>query len=88
MSSDVTQCDSRAQRCKSPQTSPVAHVYQVHDQAGYRVNSTVSYSVVWTASVNGHTVGPYSLGTTTLDAQPLVYPVEQAQPELLLGLQD
>ena len=71
-----------------PQTSSVAHVYQAHDQAGYRVVASVRYSASWTASVNGGTAGPYSLGTTSLDERPLVYPVEQAQPELVLGGQD
>jgi hypothetical protein len=71
-----------------PQASPVAHVYQAHDQAGYRVKSAVRYSVSWTASINGRTAGPYSLGTTSLDAQPALYPVEQAQPELVFGGQD
>jgi hypothetical protein len=71
-----------------PQTSPVTHVYQAHDQVGYRVKSAVRYSVSWTASVNGRTVGPYSLGTTSIDARPLLYPVEQAQPELVFGAQD
>jgi len=66
-----------------PQTSPVTHVYQAHDQAGYRVKSAVRYLVSWTASVNGRTAGPYELGTTSLEAQPLSYPVEQAQPELV-----
>jgi hypothetical protein len=71
-----------------PQTSPVTHVYQAHDQAGYRVKSAVRYSVSWTASVSGHIAGPYSLGTTRLDAESLLYPVEQAQPELVFGGQE
>ena len=71
-----------------PQISPVAHVYQAHDQAGYRVNSAVRFTVSWTAAVNGHTVGPYSLGTVGLEAQLLPYPVQQAQPELLFGGSD
>jgi hypothetical protein len=71
-----------------PQTSSVAHVYQAHDQAGYRVKSAVRYSVSWTASVSGHISGPYSLGTTSLDAESLLYPVEQAQPELVFGGQE
>jgi hypothetical protein len=71
-----------------PQTSSVAHVYQTHDQEGYRVGASVRYSASWTVSVNGRTAGPYSLGTTSLDARSLVYPVEQAQPELVLGDED
>ena len=71
-----------------PQTSPVTHVYQAHDEAGYRVKSAVRYAVSWTASVNGRTAGPYTLGTTSLDARPLLYPVQQAQPELVFGGQE
>jgi hypothetical protein len=63
-------------------------VYQAHDQAGYRVKSAVRYSVSWTATVTGHIAGPYSLGTTSLDAASLLYPVEQAQPELVFGGQE
>jgi hypothetical protein len=66
-----------------PQVSAVTHVYEAHDQAGYRVTSAVSFSVTWTASINGHTAGPYPLGTVIVGAQPLRYPVEQAQPELI-----
>ena len=68
-----------------PQASAVTHVYQAHDQSGYHVKSTVTYLVSWTASINGSTSGPYPLGTAAVDAQPLLYPVEQAQPELVLG---
>ena len=70
-----------------PQASSVAHVYEAHDQAGYRVSAVVTYSVTWTASINGRTAGPYLSGSATVDAHPLVYPVEQAQPELVLGAQ-
>jgi hypothetical protein len=68
-----------------PQASAVTHVYQAHDQAGYRVKSTVTYSVSWTATIGGRTTGPYPLGTAAVDAQSLLYPVEQAQPELVFG---
>jgi hypothetical protein len=68
-----------------PEASAVTHVYQAHDQSGYHVKSTVTYLVSWTASIKGRTAGPYPLGTAAVDAQPLLYPVEQAQPELVLG---
>jgi hypothetical protein len=71
-----------------PQSSAVTHLYQAHDQGGYRVKSAVRYSVSWTASINGHTAGPYSLGTSSLGAHPLLYPVEQAQPELVFSGHD
>jgi hypothetical protein len=66
-----------------PQPSSVTHIYQAHDQAGYRVRASVDYEVTWTASIQGHMVGPYPLGAMTLDARTLRYPVEQAQPELI-----
>jgi hypothetical protein len=68
-----------------PKVSAVTHVYQAHDQGGYRVSSAVRYMVSWTASINGHIAGPYPLGNISLGARPLVYPVQQAQPELLLS---
>jgi hypothetical protein len=66
-----------------PQASSVTHTYQAHSQAGYRVKSSVRYSVTWTALTQNRSVGPYALDTVTLDARPLPYPVEQAQPELV-----
>jgi hypothetical protein len=66
-----------------PQPSSVTHVYGAHDQAGYRVSASVRYEVTWTASIRGRQLGPYALGTTSVDAQLLQYPVEQAQPELI-----
>lgn len=66
-----------------PQPSSVTHIYGAHDQAGYRVKSSVQYEVTWTASIHGREVGPYPLGSTSLEARALLYPVEQAQPELI-----
>ncbi len=66
-----------------PQPSSVIRSYQAHNQTGYDVRSSVRYDVTWTALIDGRWVGPYSLGTVSLDARPLVYPVEQAQPELV-----
>jgi len=66
-----------------PQQSPVTHVYQSHDQAGYDVTAAVRYAVSWTATVGGRSVGPYPLDDIDLSARTLVYPVQQAQPELL-----
>jgi hypothetical protein len=80
--------DSPAFGLPYPQVSAVTHVYQAHDQGGYMVSSAVRYSVSWTASMNGHTAGPYSLGTISLDARPLLYPVQQAQPELVFSVDD
>jgi hypothetical protein len=66
-----------------PQTSTVAHVYEAHSQSGYVARATVRYAVTWTAIVNGRSLGPYPLGSMAMSAIPLVYPVQQAQPELI-----
>jgi hypothetical protein len=66
-----------------PLASSVTHVYQAHSQTGYGVQASVRYSVLWTAAIAGREVGPYPLGTVSLRATPLQYPVEQAQPELV-----
>lgn len=65
-----------------PQSSTVKHTYQAHRQAGYRVQSSVRFDVTWTAVVGGRSIGPYAVGSVRLAADPLQYPVEQAQPEL------
>ncbi|MGA7911581.1 MAG: hypothetical protein WCC30_08565 [Candidatus Dormiibacterota bacterium] len=66
-----------------PQESSVTHVYQSHNQAGYDVTAVVRYAVSWTATVGGRSFGPYPLDSVDLSARALVYPVQQAQPELL-----
>jgi hypothetical protein len=71
-----------------PQPSSVTRIYEAHDQSGYRVRSAVRYAVSWAALIDGRRAGPYSLGTVDLDSKPLVYPVVQAQPELILSGQD
>jgi len=75
--------DSSGYGKEYPQPSSVKHTYEAHDQAGYRVRSAVQYEVTWTASIEGRRLGPYPLGTMGLDALPLRYSVEQAQPELI-----
>jgi hypothetical protein len=65
-----------------PKPSAVEHTYQAHRQAGYRVQSFVRFDVTWTAIVGGRSIGPYVLGSVRMPADPLRYPVEQAQPEL------
>lgn len=67
-----------------PAPSTVTHVYQAHDQRGYRVSAALLYAVSWSAAVGGRTFGPYPLGSLTVAAQPLGYTVEQAQPVLLV----
>jgi len=66
-----------------PQPSSVTHTYQTHSQYGYSVRALIRYDVNWTAVVGGRRFGPYPLGSIELPARPLVYPVEQAQPELI-----
>ena len=66
-----------------PQPSSITHTYEAHNQAGYSVRATIRYDVSWSATVGGHSFGPYPLGSVELGAKPLVYPVEQAQPELI-----
>jgi hypothetical protein len=66
-----------------PQRSPVTHIYEAHNQAGYVVDATVHYALTWTAMIGGQIVGPYAMGTVTQAAIPLRYPVQQAQPVLL-----
>ena len=65
-----------------PSPSTVTHTFQAHLQAGYEVRSEVRYYVTWTAIVAGRSVGPYPMGSTSVPSSPLLYPVEQAQPEL------
>src|SRR5450759_1467535 len=66
-----------------PEASPVTHIYEAHSQQGYTVHASIRYDVSWTAIVAGHSFGPYPLGVMERIAHPLVYPVEQAQPELI-----
>jgi hypothetical protein len=67
-----------------PDVSAVSHVYEAHRQSGYVVQAAVRYSLTWSALVGGSWSGPYPLATIMRPASPLTYPVEQAQPELLL----
>ena len=66
-----------------PRQSSVTHVYEAHSHDGYRVQASVRYAVSWTASVGPQSVGPYPMGTFVQTATELLYPVEQAQPELV-----
>ncbi|MEO8744609.1 MAG: hypothetical protein ABI334_03500 [Candidatus Dormiibacterota bacterium] len=66
-----------------PLQSPVSHTYQAHREGGYIVQASIRYAVTWTAMVDGRAFGPYPLGAVMLAARPLIYPVEQAQPELI-----
>jgi hypothetical protein len=47
------------------------------------VQAAIRYDVSWSAIVGGRAFGPYPLGSMDLPAHALIYPVEQAQPELV-----
>jgi hypothetical protein len=66
-----------------PEQSLVTHTYQAHSQAGYSVRATIRYDVTWSALAGGRRFGPYPRGSIEIPARPLVYPVRQAQPELV-----
>jgi hypothetical protein len=66
-----------------PQPSPVKHTYEAHSRPGYLVQASVRYTVTWSAVAGSRHFGPYPLGTVQLPEHSLVYPVVQAQPELL-----
>lgn len=66
-----------------PEQSSVTHMYEAQSQAGYAVRSTIRYEVTWSALDGGRRFGPYPLGSIEIPARTLVYPVEQAQPELI-----
>ncbi len=66
-----------------PARSSVTHVYSTFSRSGYLVQADVRYDVSWRALVGGTWLGPYQLGPLTRGAVPLLYPVVQAQPELI-----
>ncbi len=66
-----------------PTPSTVTHVFGAYSEAGYTITAVITYRAQWSEVVNGRALGPYPLGTFRLDASPLTYAVEQAQPELL-----
>ena len=47
------------------------------------IAASVRYVVTWSALVGGAWLGPYPMGTVERAAAPLVYPVEQAEPEII-----
>jgi hypothetical protein len=66
-----------------PQPSSVSHTYQRQSRDGYEVKASIAYDINWSALVSGRIYGPYPMGGIRLETQPMTYPVEQAQPELL-----
>ena len=66
-----------------PARSSVVHKFEAHSLAGYLIRAAVRYEVSWRALVSGTWIGPYPMGVITHTEGPLLYPVEQAQPELI-----
>jgi hypothetical protein len=66
-----------------PEVSQATHTFQAHNQDGYVVRGSIRYEVTWIAESAGRLFGPFPLGAVSLDAAPLAYPVEQAQPVLV-----
>jgi len=65
-----------------PAESDVQHVYQAQSATGYPVSASVNYSLSWFFLRGSFWVGPFAMGGETVPAPSLLYPVEQAQPEL------
>jgi hypothetical protein len=66
-----------------PLPSPVSHMYSWQARAGYIIRAAVRYAVTWKAQIGGAWTDAYPMGLIERDANPLVYPVMQAQPELM-----
>ncbi|MGH7904101.1 MAG: fibronectin type III domain-containing protein [Candidatus Dormibacteraceae bacterium] len=68
-----------------PRPSTIRHLYQAQS-AGYRVSARVRYQVSWSIAAAADVPRPvelYPLGQVDAGATPLVYPVRQAQPEVI-----
>lgn len=67
-----------------PAPSSVSHAFESDNRSGYTVRASVRYDVSYTALIGDTTFGPNPLGSLELPAAPLTYPVQQAQPELVM----
>lgn len=67
-----------------PAHSSVSHLFESDDQTGYQVRASVRYDVSYAVLIGGTSFGPNPLGSVEVPAGPLIYPVEQAQPELVM----
>jgi hypothetical protein len=65
-----------------PAESTIQHRYGGQSETGYRVSAGVRYSDSWWWRSGGSWLGPYPLGSQTVFAREVQYPVRQAQPEL------
>ncbi len=67
-----------------PSTSPVRHVYDRQSQAGYPVSATVTYALTYDVYSFGRWWrGGYPMGSQTVAGPTLLYPVQQAQAEVV-----
>ncbi len=66
-----------------PAQSSIAHEFQSDNRSGYAIRASIRYDVTFRALLGGTWLGPYPMGSITLPAIALDYPVRQAQPELV-----
>lgn len=66
-----------------PAQSSIAHEYQADNRSGYAIRASIDYDVAFKTLLGGAWLGPYPMGSITLPAVALDYPVRQAQPELV-----
>ena len=57
--------------------------FRQDSRSGYSIRASIDYDVTFRALLGGTWLGPYPMGSVTLPATPLDYPVRQAQPELV-----
>ena len=67
-----------------PTRSDVQHAYDAESAAGYVVGARVNYELSWWWQSGVGWIGPYPLGAQVVAQAGLVYPVRQAQPELVV----
>ena len=66
-----------------PAQSSIAHEFQADNRSGDAIRASIRYDVTFRALLGGTWLGPYPMGSVTLPAIGLDYPVRQAQPELV-----
>lgn len=66
-----------------PAQSSIAHEFQADNRSGYAIRASIDYDVTFRALLGDTWLGPYPMGSITLPAIALDYPVRQAQPELV-----
>jgi len=66
-----------------PAQPSITHQFQADSRSGYSIRASIDYDVTFSALLGGTWLGPYPMGSITLPAIALDYPVQQAQPELV-----